>query len=104
VIVRVEVVDGDQLAQRVAEILIDKLTKITKADAVANTDLGRSSKITEPDHVRSGLPDHPGGDGPAGSDVYAREPRPDHGAPHQRGVRHGGIVDGGELVDETTIP
>jgi hypothetical protein len=86
-IITVKLVDGDQLAQRVAEILAAKLTK-----------------ITESDHVRSGLPDHPGGDGHVGSDTYAREPRPDHGMPHQRGVRLGGIVDGGALVDETTIP
>lgn len=77
-IVRVEIVNGDQVAQRIAEILANKLDKITNVDDVANTDLG--------------------------SDVYEREPKPDHGLPYQRGVRHGGVVDGGELVDETTIP
>jgi hypothetical protein len=77
-IIRVEIVNGDEVAQRIAEILANKLDKITNVDDVANTDLG--------------------------SDVYERELKPDHGLPYQRGVRHGGVVDGGGLVDETTAP
>jgi hypothetical protein len=39
----------------------------------------------------------------AGGDLYERDPQPGGDVPHQRGVRLGGVVDGGELVDETEL-
>jgi hypothetical protein len=73
-IVRVEIVNGDEVAQRIAEILANKLDKITNVDDVANTDLG--------------------------SDVYERETKPDHGMPYQRGLRHGTVDEFGTVVPE----
>jgi hypothetical protein len=69
--IRIEIVNGDEVAQRVAEILAAKLDRVAPRQR--------------------------------GSEHYQRTEAPDpgDGGRRHRGAAVGGVVDGGELVDET---
>jgi hypothetical protein len=74
VIVRLEVTNGDEIAERIAEILIGKL-----------------------DEIAARVPAQRGG-----ANVYVRpDGDPGDGGRRYRGPGIGGVVDGGALVDET---